>query len=128
MCLLRKYCFGHGTIRFDILSTLNPTASSTRCDGTQLAAETAAREFSGIVREGGTVGTDYPGQPQLETATSLASSNAQETDIFRFGLNYLNENVNVCMPVFAMHGNHGKQGLSTHCRAASSFYRDYFTQ
>lgn len=38
------------------------------------------------------------------------SSTAQRVGGFRFGLNYMDGNVNVCMPVFAMHGNHGESG------------------
>lgn len=108
MCLLRKYCFGPGRVLFDVLS--GSATSTDSCTATQLSAKckTAADHFS-LCKDGGLSGLEESRKITNTTATESALPSTQYVapTTFRFGLNYLNENVNICMPVFAMHGNHG---------------------
>lgn len=115
MCLLRKYCFGPGRVLFDVLSgSATPTDS---CSATQPSAScnTAADHFS-FCKDGGTSGPEASRKITDATAAEFAPSSTQNVapGAFRFGLNYLNENINICMPVFAMHGNHDDPGDASH--------------
>lgn len=113
MCLLRKYCFGSGTVQFDVLSTSNAVGPDS-WDKTEASANGKATQASALQDEGGVAGVDTIGHRTQAIAADPTPSTTQgmATCMFRFGLNYLNENVNVCMPIFAMHGNHGTYSLS----------------
>ncbi|KAL8435668.1 hypothetical protein ACSSS7_002329 [Eimeria intestinalis] len=114
MCLLRKYCFGSGMIQFDVLSTAAAAAPAATGEATQPSAKGAAGGASAAPpgrKEGVRVEAAATGRQTQTKATAnstFGENHGMATDVFRFGLNYLNENVNVCMPIFAMHGNHGE--------------------
>ncbi|CBZ56373.1 putative double-strand break repair protein [Neospora caninum Liverpool] len=83
-CLLRKFCFGDGAVSFEVL---------------QSAAESSRRDA---------------GDGKDNDAAAAEKTSGKKVDGFRFGLNYLDENINVCMPIFAMHGNHDDPGEQSH--------------
>ncbi|KFH12554.1 Mre11 DNA-binding domain-containing protein [Toxoplasma gondii MAS] len=53
-------------------------------------------------------------QSPRDSERELGEKRGKKVDGFRFGLNYLDENINVCMPIFAMHGNHDDPGEQSH--------------
>ncbi|KAL8431399.1 hypothetical protein Efla_001754 [Eimeria flavescens] len=116
MCLLRKYCFGSGKIQFDVLSSV-PFGTN---DAAQPSSNGKARDSLAPLVAGETGGSFEPAsarsntQAATNTDSTPPAAQGNATDVFRFGLNYLNENVNVCMPVFAMHGNHDDPGDASH--------------
>ncbi|KAL8272686.1 hypothetical protein Esti_003390 [Eimeria stiedai] len=120
MCLLRKYCFGSGTIQFDVLSTATAAAPAAAGDATQPSANgaTGGASAASAGRKAGVrveaAATEGQTQANGKANSTLAATQGMAKDVFRFGLNYLNENVNVCMPIFAMHGNHDDPGDSSH--------------
>ncbi|XP_026193334.1 uncharacterized protein LOC34622899 [Cyclospora cayetanensis] len=115
MCLLRKYCFGSGTVQFDVLPA-STTASPDGCAATQPSTSDKAAAPSSLQNK------EHIWEQQAAPGSTRATAENAEpsattgliSDIFRFGLNYLNENVNVCMPIFAMHGNHDDPGDASH--------------
>ncbi|CDJ60899.1 double-strand break repair protein, putative [Eimeria maxima] len=121
MCLLRKYCLGPGAVLFDVLSSSNTTQTNTKEYNNSSSSSSSAAAAS----QGQTQQQQQPTQPQqtqeqlrqaaaAEAAAAAAAEAAAAADTFRFGLNYLNENINVCMPFFAMHGNHDDPGDASH--------------
>ncbi|KEP62238.1 UNVERIFIED_CONTAM: Mre11 DNA-binding domain-containing protein [Hammondia hammondi] len=66
------------------------------------------------VLEGATEGRGRGEQSPRDSETELGEKRGKKVDGFRFGLNYLDENINVCMPIFAMHGNHDDPGEQSH--------------
>ncbi|PFH31363.1 Mre11 DNA-binding domain-containing protein [Besnoitia besnoiti] len=89
-CLLRRFCLGGGAVRFEVL----PGA----CEASSQASKTKTCRD-----EGSEKGRDAAGHAPPAAV-----------DSFRFGLNFLNENINICMPIFAMHGNHDDPGEQSH--------------
>ncbi|KAL8450789.1 hypothetical protein Emag_003077 [Eimeria magna] len=96
MCLLRKYCFGSGTIQFDVLSTVNAAATGDATQPSVNGVTGGAPAAPAGRKEGVRVEAAPPeGQTHTNAEANLAHAATQgmATDVFRFGLNYLNENL-----------------------------------
>ncbi|PHJ24215.1 mre11 dna-binding domain-containing protein [Cystoisospora suis] len=90
ICLLRQYCLGDGPINFEVLA-------GATVDDVQSSSSDQAKRADNASQQG-----------------DFSSSSSQRVDGFRLGLNYMDGNVNVCMPIFAMHGNHDDPGEKSH--------------
>lgn len=98
MCLLRKYCFGDGAVTFDVLNAeVEPSVANSCRQESPAKGSVHGRDATESVAEGAA--------PDDKSALPCRGTKG----VFRFGLNYLDSNVNICMPIFAMHGNHGKK-------------------